>query len=207
VAAAAKSVRTEKRREREMIGTTSPPPVNLPLEQRRIRRQSALAALLCAAVLAAAMLWLPGVVDFPDEPANRIAFGLRADALLLIPLMVGVRWVSSTRYRSAEDNVGSAYAPPSAKLAVALAYLQNTLEQTVITAFALTALATIEGDAPLAYICASVPLFALGRLTFARGYLKGAGGRAFGMAATALPSLGAIVWLVADMGARLLTGF
>lgn len=183
----------------------APPRVDLPLEQRRILRRSALAALVCIAVFAAAMLWLPRLVDFPDDPARRIAFALKADALLLICLIVGVRWVSSTRFRSAEDNAGSAYAPPSRKLAVPLAFLQNTLEQTVIMVVALTALASLEGDAPMAYICASVPLFAVGRIAFARGYPQGAGGRAFGMATTALPSVGAIVWLVADVGARLLT--
>jgi hypothetical protein len=188
-----------------MSQIASPPQVDLPLEQRRIRRQSALAALVCAAVLAAAILWLPGVIDFPEDPADRIAFALRADVLLLLCLLAGVRWVSSTRYRSAEDNPGSAYAPPSPRLAVPLAFLQNTLEQTVITALALVALATVEGDAPLAYICASVPLFALGRIAFARGYPKGAGGRAFGMALTALPSVGAILWLIADMALGLLT--
>lgn len=182
----------------------TPPPVNLPLEQSRIRRQSALAALLCAVVLAAAMFGLPVLFDFPEAPAERIDFVLRADALLLIPLLIGIQWVSSTRYRSAEDNPGSAYSRPSPRLAVPLAYLQNTMEQTFVTAFALLALATIEGDAPLAYATASVVLFSFGRLCFARGYPKGAGGRAFGMATTALPSVGALIWLVTDMSRGLI---
>lgn len=184
---------------------TTPPPVDLPLEQRRIQRESTLAALLCAVVIAAAIFWLPFWIDFPVDQSERIAFALRADALLVVCVMVGVRWVSSTRYRSADDNAGSAYAPPSSMLKVPVAYLQNTLEQAVVTAFTLLALTTIEGDAPLAYVSASVLLFTFGRFAFARGYSKGAGGRAFGMAATALPSVGAIVWLVADVGMRLLT--
>lgn len=51
-----------------------------------------------------------------------------------------------------------------------LAYLQNTLEQSFITIVALTALVTVHGEAPMAYISASVPLVALGRIAFARGY-------------------------------------
>lgn len=159
-----------------------PMAVDLLAEQGKILRESALAALLCAAVLAAAVIWLPRWLEFPYEMSSRVAFALRADTLLLVCLLAGVRWVSSTRYGSAHDNPGSAYSRPSAKLAVPLAYLQNTLEQSFITIVAMTALSTVEGEAPMAYVSASIPLFAIGRVTFARGYPKGAGGRAFGMA-------------------------
>jgi drug/metabolite transporter (DMT)-like permease len=50
--------------------------VELPAEQRKVLRQSglaALAALVCAAVLAAATIWLPRWLDFPDEMSRRIA--------------------------------------------------------------------------------------------------------------------------------------
>lgn len=177
--------------------------VNLQAEQRKILGQSALAALLCTAVFAASITWLQLWVDFPNELASRLAYALKADTLLLLCLLAGVRWVSSTRYRSVHDNPGSAYARPSTKLAVPLAYLQNTLEQTVITVIALTALATVEGDAPMAYISASIPLFVVGRVTFARGYPAGSGARAFGMALTALPSVGAILWVMATVVADL----
>lgn len=187
-----------------MIGEADQEPVDLPAEQRRILRQSALAALLCAGVLVTAMILLPRSLDFPKDLPSRIAFALRADVLLLVCLLTGVRWVSSIRYRSAPDNPGSAYTRPSARLAVPLAYLQNTLEQSFVTVVALTALSTVEGDAPMAYISASVPLFIVGRVAFARGYPKGSGGRAFGMAVTALPGVGAILWVIADMAAELL---
>ncbi len=188
-----------------MSDTIVPPPVDLPLEQRRIRHQSVLAALLCVVVISAAIFLLPFWIAFPVDQAERIAFALRADVLLVVNVMVGVRWVSSTRYHSAEDSAGSAYAPPSAILKVPAAFLQNTLEQAIIMALALLALTTIEGDYPLAYIIAAVLLFIIGRITFARGYRAGAGGRAFGMATTALPSVGAIVWLIVDIGSRLIT--
>lgn len=68
---------------------------------------------------------------------------------------------------------------------------------------ALTALARVEGEAAMAYITDSIPLFAFGRIAFATGYPSGAGGRAFGMAVTALPSVGAILWVIADIAADL----
>ena len=79
------------------------------------------------------------------------------------------------------------------------AFLQNTLEQAFITSVATLALATVGGEAALAYIVATVVLFSLGRATFLRGYPHGAGSRAFGIATTALPALGAYGWALVDM--------
>lgn len=52
-------------------------------------------------------------------------------------------------------------------------------------------------------IVASVALFALGRATFLRGYGKGAGGRAFGMVTTALPTLLGYAAALLILGSRL----
>ena len=177
-----------------MVQNRSAPPVDLPAERRRIRIRGALALMLCALVLGLGIYWLPRWLSFPVDLADRLAFALRADLFVLIWLLIAVGIVSTIRRYSAEDNAGSAFSPPSARLAVPAAFLQNTLEQVVITMSAFLALATVEGEAALAYTVASLPLFALGRITFLRGYPGGAGARAFGMVTTALPSLGAFAW-------------
>jgi hypothetical protein len=82
------------------------------------------------------------------------------------------------------------------------AFLQNTLEQAFITVVAILALATVGGEAALAYVIATVVLFSLGRVTFLRGYPHGAGGRAFGIAMTVLPGLGAIGWAAIDVASE-----
>lgn len=187
-----------------MVQDGSAPPVDLPVEQRRIRIRGALAFLLCALVLGLGMYWLPRWLSFPVNLADRLAFALRANLFILIWLLIAVGIVSTIRRYSAEDNAGSAFSPPSARLAVPAAFLQNTLEQVVITMLAFLALATVEAEAALAYIVASLPLFALGRITFLRGYPGGAGARAFGMVATALPSLGAFIWAAYDVGCHFL---
>jgi len=107
--------------------------------------------------------------------------------------------VAKVRFRSAADNAGSAYSRPSARLAVPRAFLQNTLEQAFIATIGILALATVEGEAALAYVVGTVVLFSLGRATFLRGYPRGAGGRAFGIATTALPALGAYGWALVDV--------
>ncbi len=72
-----------------------------------------------------------------------------------------------------------------------------------MASIAFLALATLDGDAPLGFITGAVVLFAVGRVTFLRGYPHGAPGRAFGMATTALPTLIAFAWIIIDICADL----
>jgi len=187
-----------------MSETVSTPLVDLPLERRRIRKQGGLAFVVCTLFIGAGILWLPRWLAFPEDLTDRLAFALRANFFVFLWLVIAVGIVSTIRRHSAEDNAGSAFSRPSSRLAIPAAFLQNTLEQVFITTTAFLALATADGEAPLAYIAASIPLFAVGRATFLRGYPKGAGYRAFGMAMTALPGLGAFIWVFVDMFAALL---
>lgn len=186
-----------------MIPDPAPPNVDLPTEQRVVRRQALLAFLVCVPTLAAASLSLPRLFEFPDALAERLAFALKADLVFALWVMWGVRVVAKVRFESAEDNAGSAYSQPSPRLAVPKAFLQNTLEQAFIAALGILALATVDGDAALAYIVATVLLFSLGRVTFLRGYPRGAGGRAFGIATTGLPVIGAYGWVLFDVASAL----
>ena len=175
------------------------PPVDLAREQRAIRRRALLAFVVCAPTLAVASLGLPRFFDFPDDLVARLAFALRANLILGLWVVVAVRMVAKVRFSSAADSAGSAFSRPSARLAVPAAFLQNTLEQSFTAAVAFLALATVGGGAALAYIAAAVLLFSLGRVTFLRGYPHGAGGRAFGIATTALPIVGAYAWALMDV--------
>lgn len=155
-----------------------------------------MALLVCAPTLALFTLAFPVLFDFPTAVAERLALVLRADLIVALWVVVAIRMVSKVRFESPEDNAGSAFGPPSARLAVPAAFLQNTLEQAFVTIVGHLALATVEGDAPLAYVLGSVALFCLGRATFLHGYPRGAGGRAFGIVTTGLPTLGVYVWVL-----------
>ncbi|MBB3892907.1 hypothetical protein GGQ61_003645 [Phenylobacterium haematophilum] len=181
-----------------------PPPVDLAKEQRAVRRQAALAFIFCVPTLALASLGLPRLFEFPASPAERMAFGLRANLVLGLWVLLAVRRVANVRFASAADNAGSAFSRPSARLAVPAAFLQNTLEQAFVAALGMLALATTRGEAALAYIVGAVVLVSVGRITFLRGYPHGAGGRAFGIATTTLPTIGAYGWAIVDIGANLL---
>lgn len=163
--------------------------MKLEAEQRQIRKQSTQALLLCAAISVGCVLFLPKLVTLPSEVGARLAFAVQTSAVHFAVVMIAVRLVSSGRYRSAADIGGAAKGPPSPKLAIKVAFLQNTLEQAFLGVGAHLVLASVTGGRWLALLIASDVLFAIGRLSFYRCYSDGAGARAFGMATTALASL------------------
>ncbi|EGF93867.1 ribosomal protein L11 [Asticcacaulis biprosthecium C19] len=102
--------------------------------------------------------------------------------------------VAHGRRHSPADINGAAFAPPSPKIAIAVAFLQNTLEQAMVAVFVNLALLLTVRDVAVPFVLCAVALFSIGRITFILGYGKGAGGRAFGMVLTVLPSLLFFVW-------------
>lgn len=156
-------------------------------EQRSIILQSALAVLLTGMVLGAGCLWLPSkLVGIAPQMgvADRLAFALKWDLLIVLWLAGSVGAVSRKRFWTPADRHGSAYSEPSPAIAVRRANLQNTLEQTVLAVGAHLTLATVLRAEELVLIPLLVTLFLIGRAAFAIGYAKGPIARAFGMAVT-----------------------
>lgn len=156
-------------------------------EKTFIALWSAAAVVLTAVAVAVAWLAVPphwfGV---PADPgvADRLAYALKVDLLILLWLAGCVRVVASIRFRSDADRPGSAYAPPSPRLAVASAVLQNSLEQTVLAIGSHLVLATVLRGDELIILPVMVGFYLTGRVAFAVGYPRGATARAFGMALT-----------------------
>ena len=180
--------------------------MDLKAEQRQIRKQSALAFLLCASISVACVLFLPKLVGFPSETGARLAFGIQTSLVHFAIVLLAVRMVSSGRYRSGADIGGAAKGPPSPELAVKVAFLQNTLEQAFLGVGAHLLLASVAGGRWLALLVGSAILFAIGRISFYRCYPGGPGARAFGMATTALASLTCYLVAVALLIGRLFGG-
>lgn len=161
-------------------------------DQRSIVRDSLLAIVVSAAVLAVGYPWLPAGwfgLDAPLATANRLAFALQADLVIFIWLAGCVRSVSKARFHSTADIRGSVSGPPSAALTVRAAVLQNSLEQTVLAVGAHLILATVLRGTELRVIPLLVGLYLLGRITFAWGYARRPVGRAFGMAVTGVSTV------------------
>lgn len=176
--------------------------MNLKEEQRKVMRAGIAALVACAGVLAACYVALPRLMSFPVDLAERLAFTLRADLFVMVWVFIAMRMVSSGRLKSEADIKGSAFGPPSPAIAVKTAFLQNTLEQAFMAIGVHLVLATLLQGGALSLIFGAVALFAIGRVAFYRGYLKGAGGRAFGMVVTALPTLAGFILATALMLAR-----
>ena len=174
-------------------------PSELRVEQRKIIQAAVAAALFCTLSLAAGYFVLPRYFQFPTELADRLAFALRADVFVLLWVVAGVRMVSKGRFHSQADIGGSAASRPSPRIAIQAAFLQNTLEQAFIAVGAHLTLATLVEGPELSLIVVAVALFGIGRITFWFGYPHGAGGRAFGMALTALPTVAAYALAIALM--------
>lgn len=173
--------------------------LDLRAEQHKIIRRAIWAVVFCLLVLGGSYVLLPRLFEFPTGLAERIAFALQADIFVLIWIVIGVRMVSKGRFLSAADNPGSAFAPPSPAIRVQVAFLQNTLEQAVAAVGAHLALATLISGPALALIPSAILLFAVGRITFLRGYPHGAGARAFGIVTTVVPTIGLYmldIWLI-----------
>lgn len=179
--------------------------MDMQAERRKIYIAALASFAFCAVFVAFCDFLLPKFFDFPVAMIDRIVFTLRADLFVLLWVMIGVRMVSSVRRNSEADIAGAAFGPPSPRIAIPVAFLQNTLEQAVLAIGTHLALATLLHGRGLALIVAAVVLFSIGRLTFYLGYPKGAGGRAFGMVTTALPTLLGFVLAIALMLRGMLT--
>ncbi len=175
-------------------------PIDLPQEERAIRKAGTLSLLLCLLCFGLGYLIWPLWFEFPAELVDRLAFALQVSLFALIWVLVGVMLVSTGRRKSVEDVGGSAAGPPSAKIAVQVAFLQNTLEQAVLAVGAYLVLATRLSGPALSLLVTAVILFGVGRLLFLRGYQRdhrGAKGRAFGMTLTMWPTLAGYLLAIA----------
>jgi hypothetical protein len=166
-----------------------PEEIDMAGAERAIRRSLAMTLVALACAVAIARFVLPGLFDFPEELPGRLAFAARASVFVLLCVAAGILLVSNARRFSPADIGGSAAGPPSERVAIYAAFLQNTLEQAVITIGLYFALATVVSGPWLSLIVVSVPFFVAGRVLFLRGYARGVEGRTLGMALTMLPTL------------------
>ncbi|CAN0601253.1 unnamed protein product [Ectocarpus sp. 12 AP-2014] len=126
---------------------------------------------------------------FPEELPDRLAFAAQASIFVLLCVVIAIGMVSTARRFSPDDIGGSAGRAPSENIAIYVAFLQNTLEQTVIAVGLYFALATLLSGPWLSLIPIGVLFFLVGRVLFLRGYSRGVEGRALGMTLTMTPTV------------------
>ena len=122
-----------------------------------------------------------------------MAWALPWAILPLLTLMVSVMRVANHRFATSEDIDGSGLTVGTQRVQILRAILQNTLEQSVLAVggYLIGSVALPHGW--LRVIPAAALLFVIGRILFALGYERGAGGRALGFGLTAYPTFGLLI--------------
>lgn len=172
-------------------------------KQKGVIRGVVPAALLTVAGFCVSLL-IPASALPPDEPGARIAWALQWALLPILAVMISVMRVANYRFASPEDIDGSGLTAGTDRMLVLRAILQNTLEQSVLAVAAYVIWATVMPHSWLRAIPVAALLFVTGRIFFARGYERGAPGRAMGFGLTAYPTFGILTVLTAILVLRML---
>ena len=153
-------------------------------KQKGVVRGVVPAAVLVLVGLCVVSLLIPLSALPADEPGARLAWALRWSLLPILTLIIAIARVGNYRFSSPEDIDGSGLTNATPQIQVLRAVLQNTLEQTVLAVAAYLIWAVAMPYGWLRAIPVAAVLFIAGRILFARGYSKGASGRAMGFGLT-----------------------
>jgi hypothetical protein len=179
--------------------------VELTEKQRGVVRGVIPAAALVVVGMGAVPLLLPVSVLPSDEAGARLAWAMAWALLPMLTLMIAIIRVANYRFASPEDIDGSGLTVGTARVLVLRAILQNTLEQAVLAVAAYLIWSALMPIKWLRAIPIAALLFVAGRVLFARGYQRGAAGRATGFGLTAYPTFGMLVTLAVVLLFRLVS--
>ena len=158
-------------------------------KQRGVRKGVITGVILTIVVLGTGIAFIPVSLTPDSSMADRLAYALKADILVIFWLFYCVGKLGNHRFRTPEDIDGGGLTAGTEQAKILQAVLQNTLEQTV---FAISVHMIWAVVVPVTWISgtlAAAILFSLGRFLFIRGYAGGAPSRALGFALTFYPSI------------------
>lgn len=155
-------------------------------EQRAIARSAIAALMVTASVLVATGVFSLWESETTDERLSLLGL---AFAPLALALLRDIGRLANHRFAEPLDRNAAASDTHTPRADMLSAILRNTQEQVLFAAL-VYAMATIALPPHLTdAILGCAALFLVGRLVFAAGYAKGAGGRAFGFGLTFYPSV------------------
>jgi hypothetical protein len=178
--------------------------VELTEKQKGVVRGVIPAALLTLVGLCGASLLLPAGALPVDTPDARLAWALQWALLPILTLMVAIARVANHRFYTPEDIDGAGLTNGTPQARLQRAILQNTLEQAVLAVAAYAIWSVVVPYSWLPSIAVAALYFVAGRVLFARGYTRGAAGRATGFGLTAYPTFGMLATLAVVLLFRLL---
>jgi len=157
--------------------------------QRGVVRGMATAATLTVVAIFGGAAWHPGALLPGDDTVARLTYALKWNLLPAACLLVAVVRLARHRFLTPEDIDGGGLSPGTQRAHILQSILQNTLEQSVLAAFAYFIWAVVMPHGWLTSIPAAALLFVFGRILFSRGYERGAHARAAGFGLTFYPSV------------------
>lgn len=178
--------------------------MNLNVKQKGVVGGALPAVLITLVGLCGVSLVIPISALPIDDPGARLAWALQWSLLPILALLIAVMRVANYRFYSSEDIDGSGLTNPTPQVQVLRALLQNTLEQAVLAVAVYSAWAAAMPLVWLRAIPVAAVLFIAGRVLFARGYRKGAAGRAMGFGLTMYSTAALLATLIAVLCYRAL---
>lgn len=178
--------------------------MNFTAKQKSVVRGVVPAAIIALAGLCGVSLLIPISALPADDAGARLAWALQWSLLPVLTLIIAIARVGNFRFSSPEDIDGSGLTNASPQIQILHAVLQNTLEQTVLAVVTYLIWAATMPHGWLRAIPVAAALFIFGRVLFARGYSKGAGGRAMGFGLTMYGTAGMLAAVALVLSYRLL---
>ena len=168
-------------------------------KQYGVLRAMVIGVLATLISLAIAVIMGPSALISVPGQSGALRHALSWDVLIVACLMVTIGLLARHRFFTPDDIDGGGLTRGTPRAQMLQAILQNTLEQTVLAVSVHMIWAAVMPDSWQAAVPAAVILFLLGRVLFARGYSRGAPGRALGFALTFYPSVAMVIVLTGSL--------
>ena len=136
---------------------------------------------------------LPHDLAFNDA-GSRLAYALQANALAVVPLLLGIIVVGNDRFMS--EAIDPTLGKENIATQINGRVVENTLQQFVLFLTATTALSVNLSSAQMRLIPAAAIVFVIARAAFWIGYRIHPLYRAFGMAATGYLNVGLLAFVL-----------
>ena len=138
--------------------------------------------------------------DIVDALGERLAYGLKANIVAILPFFVMIITVANSRFLS--DAIDPTRRAESRSMEIDGRVVDNTLQQNFVFAIASLSLSTVVPMRQLQVVWACAIVFVIARSAFWLGYRLNPLYRAPGMAATAYMNLGMLLYLLFRMIVR-----
>jgi uncharacterized membrane protein YecN with MAPEG domain len=164
---------------------------------RQEQKVVAIGAASGVAVMALSVWLLTGALPAPaieDTAAARLAYGLKANVVALVPFFVMLITIGNKRFLS--DAIDPTRHAESAAMEIDGCVADNTLQQNFVFAVASLAVSTLVQPQNLQVVWACTIVFVVARCVFWMGYRVHPLYRAPGMSSTAYMNLGMILYVL-----------